>query len=492
MKKICKEKKMKKILSIALTVVMLTALFAGAIAVNAAEEAAKITATNFDNSYAVNDGVVTANGWTGANYKIEKFGFTVDGGDPVYEGVALTELADSDPVKLPQHAGANGVRFSVNIDTKKYDIAPGEHKIAVVAKVTDSAGTVLPIKAGTEATVKVVDASVKVVVDTVDSKPGETVDVKINLTIGEAVTGLKLEVTWPEDLALQKAVYNCVNEKDRKALTHTAADWTAVKGSYIFNFMASKPEYQITGEATFVTLTFKVSDKAAGKLAVTAKADPDSCFGVADGKTFTSNVAVTDGAVNVKSVGLMNVSYDELKYDDTQLFSQSVDKKLVNLEDKSVLDFEEGKVKTITVRGWVRLSEDVKDIAAFGYSIDGADPVFGEFVEDRATELANAQPTGFPGGQGFQVKVPVDELKEGKHTIDVYVKSADGKVIKIVKDRSTETETIINQVGVTFNVNKAETTPVNPGTADVSIVAVAAVSVVALAGAFIGKKALKK
>lgn len=480
MKKICKEKKMKKILSIALTVVMLTALFAGAIAVNAAEEAAAVTNTFFDNAYAVNDGVVTAAGWTGANFPVEKFGFTVDGGDPVYEGVALTELDDNDAVKAPGNAGPNGVRFNAKIDTKTLGLASGEHKIAIVMKVKDSAGTVLPIKAGTEATVKVVDASVKVVVDTVDSKPGETVDVKINLTVGEAVTGLKLEVTWPEDLALQKAVYNCVNEKDRKALTHTAADWTAVKGSYIFNFMASKPEYQITGEATFVTLTFKVSDKAAGKLAVTAKADPDSCFGVADGKTVNSDVKVTDGTVNVKSVGLMNVSYDELLYDGKQLASDSVYKKLADLD----LDFDEGKTETITVRGWVRLSEDVKDIAAFGYSIDGADPVFGEFVQDRAAELAKAN---FPGGQGFKVDVPVAGLKEGKHTIDVYVKAADGTILKVVKNK----EGVDYQVGVTFNVNKAAGTD-NPQTADAAIVAVAAVSVVALAGAFIGKKALKK
>ena len=49
---------------------------------------------------------------------------------------------------------------------------------------------------------------------------------------------------------------------------------------------------------------------------------------------------------------------------------------------------------------------------------------------------------------------------------------------------------MINQVGVTFNVAASDID--NPGTADVAIIAIAAVSAVALAGAFIGKKALKK
>ena len=131
------------------------------------------------------------------------------------------------------------------------------------------------------------------------------------------------------------------------------------------------------------------------------------------------------------------------------------------------------------------------DIKGFGYSIDGGDVVDGEFVQDRP-DLAGA---GFPGGVGFNVNIPVEDLEEGEHSIDIYLITSDGEQIKIVKDRSTAEEQIINQVGVTFTVNKPDDgpdNPDNPPTADVAIMAVAAVAAVALAGVMIGKKALKK
>ncbi|MBQ3894128.1 MAG: hypothetical protein II739_02275, partial [Clostridia bacterium] len=110
-------------------------------------------------------------------------------------------------------------------------------------------------------------------------------------------------------------------------------------------------------------------------------------------------------------------------------------------------NFEVGKVENIRVRGWVRVSEDVADIAGFGYSLDGEAVVYDEsFVQDRAAELANSN---FPGGQGFNVLVPTTELAPGEHTIDVYVKTSAGKEIKVVKVRG---ENDIRQVGVTFTI----------------------------------------
>ena len=137
----------------------------------------------------------------------------------------------------------------------------------------------------------------------------------------------------------------------------------------------------------------------------------------------------------------------------------------------------------------------------------GGAVVEGEFTVDRAAELASA---GFPGGLGFDMTVPVADLEVGEHSIDVYVIAADGTEIKVVKDR-TSAGGNINQVGVTFTVSADETptepsdettvpddttagddTPDNPGTSDTAVIALASVAAVALAGAFIGKKALKK
>ncbi len=167
-----------------------------------------------------------------------------------------------------------------------------------------------------------------------------------------------------------------------------------------------------------------------------------------------------DGEINNKDVvllfrwvsnpvELMNVSYDNLFYDATLLFEGSVDKKVADPANRETFDYVVGAVKEIGVRGWVRISEDTADIAGFGYSIDGGNPVKGQFVENRP-DLADA---GFPGGVGFSVKVPVEDLELGEHTIDVYLFTKDGRPVKVVKDRSTADETKINQVGVTFTIS---------------------------------------
>jgi hypothetical protein len=171
--------------------------------------------------------------------------------------------------------------------------------------------------------------------------------------------------------------------------------------------------------------------------------------------TFTVVVKAADGTIiDVTSFkfhrdySLLNVSYDTLTYDENVLVNGGADKWIHSLEDKSVLDFGKGAVKTITVRGWVRISQNTADIKGFGYSIDGGEIVQGAFLEDRP-DLA---PAGFPGGVGFAVAVPVEALEIGQHSIDTYLFAADGTVIKIVKDRSTAETVDIRQVGVTFNV----------------------------------------
>ncbi|MBO4869250.1 MAG: hypothetical protein J5585_06020 [Clostridia bacterium] len=202
-------------------------------------------------------------------------------------------------------------------------------------------------------------------------------------------------------------------------------------------------------------------------------------------KSFTVEEPVTPPV----SHDLINVSYDELKYDDTQMCYDGVYKKLAELEDKTILNFEKGAVSNISMFGWVRLSENIEDIQGFGYSIDGGEVVTGDFIYDRAAELSGA---GFPGGQGFLVTVPVADLEAGEHSIDVYVIASDGTQIKVVKVKND----VEYQVGVTFTVTATETEPEepgdNPGTSDVAVVALASLAAIALAGAFIGKKALKK
>ncbi len=517
-----------------------------------------------DQSSEVGDEGVT--GEATANYNIVKVGFKVDGNEDqiIWKDVPADDVGKS---------------VSYDIDFEELGIDPGSHTIEIVVEVDDGKNTILPITADPIEVVinEPLPQEFEIVIDTVEAKPGDEVKVKINLVGNPGVSSIWADVSWPEDLELINAVYDIYNPKDKSAMINEPDEvdddynpiWTGVSGHFVFNWITAKSK--VTGDTTFVTLTFKVSETATNGLKVVdADISDDDVFVNVDGGnefeeldyTFTAggvNVTdgvevneytvtfnsdggseveaqtVEDGSVATKpadptkegfefvewqlngaaydfstpvtsdielvavykpvstGVSLINVHYDGLEYDGTlKLKEGSVDKQIVLPENRSELDFTKGDVKVITVRGWVRISENSADIKGFGYSIDGGDVVEGEFVQDRVAELATA---GFPGGQGFKVNVPVDELGEGEHSIDVYLITKDGEQIKIVKDRSTDEQQIINQVGVTFTVNKptdGPDNPDNPPTADVAIMAVAAVAAVALAGVMIGKKALKK
>lgn len=513
-----------------------------------------------DQSSEVGDEGVT--GEATANYNIVKVGFKVDGNE---DQIIWREIPADDV----------GKSVSYDIDFEELGIDPGSHTIEIVVEVDDGKNTILPITADPIEVVinEPLPQEFEIVIDTVEAKPGDEVKVKINLVGNPGVSSIWADVSWPEDLELINAVYDIYNPKDKSAMINEPDEvdddynpiWTGVSGHFVFNWITAKSK--VTGDTTFVTLTFKVSETATNGLKVVdADISDDDVFVNVDGGnefeeldyTFTAggvNVTdgvevneytvtfnsdggseveaqtVEDGSVAAKpadptkdgfefvewqlngaaydfstpvtsdielvavykpvstGVSLINVSYDGLYYDGTlKLKEGGVDKQIILPENRSELDFTKGDVKVITVRGWARVSENTADIKGFGYSIDGGDVVEGEFVQDRP-DLATA---GFPGGVGFNVNIPVEDLEEGEHSIDVYLITKDGEQIKIVKDRSTDEQQIINQVGVTFMVNKPADGPDNPPTADVAIIAVAAVAAVALAGVMIGKKALKK
>ena len=116
------------------------------------------------------------------------------------------------------------------------------------------------------------------------ARPGETVDVKIELVNNTTISSVNAKVSWPEKLQLVKAEYNIINDKDTSVMVNLPdekdgePDWSSVKGSYVFNWLTAMRE--VKGDCTFVTMTFKVADDAAeGEyLAITAEADPENVF----------------------------------------------------------------------------------------------------------------------------------------------------------------------------------------------------------------------
>ena len=479
-----------------------------------AEPAFKITF--FDAGAVENNTLVNAGGWTGANYPITRLGYQVDGGEPVFAGVTLTELPDSDPVKLPQNAGQYGVRFSIYRDFKDDGLSAGNHTVVLVAELDDDAKTVLPLGGIIAGNYPANSFTITIEGETpVDPDPA-------------ALHGKSFDNFWADGTQLCNGdALKWLNDNPVNGDIQSVGvrGWAWIDNSTIAQFGYKLDNGEPVFSDSFLENRPDVYAQA-GATQATANGftiNPVDVSALATGNhTITMLVKAADGTIveietapfSIERPGqaapaLIGSYYDELLYDDTQILSGSVDKKVIDPANRASLDFEKGKVSNITVRGWAQLSDNVADIKGFGYSIDGGAVVEGEFVQDRAAELAQG---GYAGAQGFKVVVPVSDLEAGEHTIDAYVIAADGTQIKLVKDRSTADAQVINPIGVTFTVTEPEQptepadvttepegttteggeTPENPGTSDTALIALASVAAVALAGAFIGKKALKK
>ncbi|MBP5208787.1 MAG: hypothetical protein J6330_10075 [Clostridia bacterium] len=461
--------------------------------------------TFFDAGAVENNTLVNAGGWTGANYPILRLGYAVDGGEPVFEGVTITQLPDNDPVKQPGNAGQYGIRFSIYRDFKDDGLAAGNHTVVLIAELDDEAKTVLPLG------------------NVVGNYPSNSFPITIEGTTPvdpdpAALHAKSFNTVWVDGTIICD-VGDALGYLGENPITGDVQNigvrgWAWIDNSTIAQFgykldggepvfsdafLQDRPDVYAQAGATQAT----ANGFAINPVDVSALATGDHTITVvvkaADGnivEVVTAPFSVERAVTPPASYELINVSYDELKYDDTQMCYDGVYKKLAELEDKSILNFEKGAVSNISMYGWVRLSENIEDIQGFGYSIDGGEVVTGDFVKDRAAELSGA---GFPGGQGFLVTVPVADLEAGEHSIDVYVIAGDGTQIKVIKVKND----VEYQVGVTFTVTETVTEPDdttepdepgedNPGTSDVAVVALASLAAIALAGAFIGKKALKK
>ncbi|MBQ3894129.1 MAG: hypothetical protein II739_02280, partial [Clostridia bacterium] len=223
-------------------------------------------------------------------------------------------------------------------------------------------------------------------VETVEANPGDTVDVKINLTnVTDAIDSVKATVTWDSKLTLIDAVYNCDFKSSGKQKSNTLSsvpdatkkvvidgeeedvpDWTTVSSPFAFSWMtvSTSDASSIKANGIFVTMTFKVAADAAGMLPITiALEDEDNIYhtNYETEEDITIPVDLVDGGVQTPEAAatatLKNSSYDDLFYDSTSILATKVELKIRDLEDKSILDFAEGAVSTITVRGWAWVND---------------------------------------------------------------------------------------------------------------------------------------
>ncbi len=100
-----------------------------------------------------------------------------------------------------------------------------------------------------------------IVVDGAESvyngRAGQNVEVKIGLVNNPGVSSVKTVVYWADALTLVDATYDIYDAEDTSAYVNTA-DWTTVTNSFAFNWASG--DNQVTGDVTFVTLTFAIPD----------------------------------------------------------------------------------------------------------------------------------------------------------------------------------------------------------------------------------------
>lgn len=92
--------------------------------------------------YIFKNSTFSASGWTGFDYPIKRFGYSVDGKAAVWSGVSVKPFANSDDASAVRAAGgANAVRFEASF--KSDLLTPGNHTVMIMAEVNNGHNSVV-------------------------------------------------------------------------------------------------------------------------------------------------------------------------------------------------------------------------------------------------------------------------------------------------------------------------------------------------------------
>lgn len=175
----------------------------------------------------------------------------------------------------------------------------------------------------------------------------------------------------------------------------------------------------------------------------------------------TKDAAAPAEQPSASAAELLNKSWDNIFTDGQQLTNGNSN---VWLETNEV----KGSISEIELRGWAHISTT---ISGFAYSIDGGKAVkSADFIQDRQ----DVKDAIHADANGFDMKIDVSNVGKGAHTIKIYAVDANGELV----DTTFE---------LPFTQEKEATKP-TPETGDASVIAIAAVACIALAGVVISKK----
>jgi LPXTG-motif cell wall-anchored protein len=188
---------------------------------------------------------------------------------------------------------------------------------------------------------------------------------------------------------------------------------------------------------------------------------------------------------------------DNLSYDWILVNGEKVaDGNAEVIAKKVLIDGSDGSVNNIGMRGWFGNANS--KIESYGYSIDGAEPVYGDFAVEAEAEVVAA------GGESrFVVTVDVSGIKDGQtHVIRVVAKLQNGEIVTLNrfeadKDRDVyvnykavldESQPQTDEPQPQTDEPQPQTDEPQPQTGDGAVAMIAAVAVLAMGAAVVFAK----
>ena len=372
------------------------------------------------------------------NEPISAFGYSVDGGEIVTKDVFFSRIfneAFDYTAELTAAGYPNGEGFWIVMNYD--DLAAGEHTLTYYVMASD----------GTPIEMMSYDFTVAEVIWLYNKAGGYSTGFWTGPNCGKPTGNICIEFTTEEafngvyqifyaDYADCLVDINLYDEDENLLETINAHFYDNSRsieyfenvypaGSYIL-------EYQYVGEVGH----FVLGSGNASDVEVAMYGD----YGTNE-STFAAPTVALIIVNEEEPAACLNAAFDDLWYDEIKLCEAKAYMWVVEHADD--LDFEAGTVSQIYFRGWAQLN---KPIAGFGYVIDDGEVVSDPtFIQDRAAELEGA---GFPGGQGYAIWVPVDDLAAGEHTIKIVAISEDEDVVEIFKTKND----VDYPVAITFEI----------------------------------------
>jgi hypothetical protein len=208
---------------------------------------------------------------------------------------------------------------------------------------------------------------------------------------------------------------------------------------------------------------------------------PHGMAGTADGAAHTKTYDIAADFPTMAGTTLTGVRFtccndmDGVFTVESLVFSKAAPSETEEPAGSSLLNkcFDEGYAADGVGRakGWAHIANGT--IGEFGYRIDDGKNVFDASYAASRPDVQEAFGVDATVADGFEMTIDISKVAKGDHTITFVVKASDGNVFDMGSYDFTSTY---------------EGPDENPGTADASVIAIATVACIALAGVVIAKK----